>query len=77
MRLKPSSSQSFMSFCGFVGKNNGGHLVLLATETLTIRVPDRDAELLEHCGRGRFCRGARLLSASIRAPRENEMNGSH
>jgi hypothetical protein len=43
MRLKPSHQ-----LLGLLGENNGGHAFLLATGARTIRVPDREAELLEH-----------------------------
>jgi hypothetical protein len=33
---------------GFMGKSNGGHILLLATGVRIIRTPDREAELLEH-----------------------------
>ena len=34
--------------CGFMGKSNGGHLLLLATGARIIRAPDNEAELLGH-----------------------------
>jgi hypothetical protein len=34
--------------CGSRGKNNAGHILLLATGVRIIRAPDRKAELLGH-----------------------------